>query len=105
MKLLVTDLAGKEHSVEARLNWTLMEIIRDGDLPIRAECGGSCACATCHVYVAPDWLAKLPAMEESERDTLEGGFEVEPNSRLSCQLIMTAELDGMRATLSQDAAG
>ena len=105
MKLHVTDLAGKEHIVEARLNWTVMEIIRDGDLPMRAECGGSCACATCHVYVAPEWQDRLPAMADIERDTLDGGFEVEPNSRLSCQLIMTAELDGLKVTLSKDAAG
>jgi 2Fe-2S ferredoxin len=105
MKLLVTDLEGVEHSIDAMLNWTVMEIIRDGDLPMRAECGGSCACATCHVYVAQEWLAKLPNMADEERDTLEGGFEIEPNSRLSCQLIMTADMDGLKVTLTQDSAG
>jgi 2Fe-2S ferredoxin len=105
MKLLVTDLDGVEHSVDAMLNWTVMEIIRDGDLPMRAECGGSCACATCHVYVDPDWAAKLPAMEREERDTLDGGFEIEANSRLACQLVMTTELDGLRVTLTKDCAG
>jgi 2Fe-2S ferredoxin len=105
MKLLVTDLEGVEHSVDAMLNWTVMEIIRDGDLPMRAECGGSCACATCHVYVAKEWVNKLPAMEDEERGTLDGGFEVEPNSRLSCQLIMTPDLDGLKVTLTQDSAG
>jgi 2Fe-2S ferredoxin len=105
MKLLVTDLEGVEHSIDAMLNWTVMEIIRDGDLPMRAECGGSCACATCHVYVAKEWVNKLPSMDEEERGTLDGGFEVEPNSRLSCQLIMTADLDGLKVTLTQDSAG
>lgn len=105
MQILVTDLAGKETAIPARQKWTLMEIIRDGDLPMRAECGGSCACATCHVYVDPAWLDRLPPMDEAERDTLEGGFLVEPNSRLACQLIMTPELDGLKLTLSQDAAG
>ncbi len=105
MKLLVTDLDGVEHAVDAMLNWTVMEIIRDGDLPMRAECGGSCACATCHVYVAKEWIGKLPAMESEERDTLDGGFEIEPNSRLSCQLIMTSDLDGLKVTLTQDSAG
>jgi 2Fe-2S ferredoxin len=105
MKLLVTDLDGVEHAVDAMLNWTVMEIIRDGDLPMRAECGGSCACATCHVYVDPDWAAKLPAMESEERDTLDGGFEIEANSRLACQLVMTTELNGLRVTLTKDCAG
>jgi len=104
MKIFVTDLAGKETAVEAKLNWTVMEIIRDGDLPMRAECGGSCACATCHVYVDPDWTARLPARESEERDTLEGGTDVQPHSRLACQIIMTTDLDGLRVTLSRDAA-
>lgn len=104
MKLHVTDLAGAEHTVEARLNWTVMEVIRDADLPMRAECGGSCACATCHVFVAPEWLDKLPPATEEERSTLEGAFEIQPSSRLSCQLIMTPDLDGLRVSLSRDAA-
>jgi 2Fe-2S ferredoxin len=104
-KLFVIDLAGRETAIEARAKWTLMEIIRDADLPIKAECGGSCACATCHVYVDPDWLARLPPADGGERDTLDGGSEVEPNSRLACQIVMTAELDGLRVTLSRDATG
>ena len=105
MKIFVTDLDGKEHAIAPILKWTVMEIMRDADLPVRAECGGSCACATCHVYVAPEWVDKLPAMESEERDTLDGGFEVEPNSRLSCQLIMKPELDGLKVTLTNDSAG
>ena len=105
MKISVTDLNGVEHTIDAMLNWTVMEIIRDGDLLMRAECGGSCACATCHVYVDPEWLAKLPPMQSEERDTLDGGFEIEPNSRLSCQLVMKTELDGLKVTLTKDSAG
>jgi len=105
MKIFVTDLAGKEHAVDATLNWTVMEIIRDGDLPMRAECGGSCACATCHVYVDPAWLERLPPQENEERDTLDGGFEQQPNSRLACQITFKPELEGLRVTLSKDAAG
>ncbi|HLG87141.1 MAG TPA: 2Fe-2S iron-sulfur cluster-binding protein [Alphaproteobacteria bacterium] len=105
MKVYVTDLKGVEHPVEPILKWTLMEIIRDADLPIKAECGGSCACATCHVYVDPEWLAKLPAQEGEERDTLDGGFDVQPNSRLACQIVFTPELNGLKVTLSKDAAG
>ncbi len=104
MKLFVTDLEGVEHAIEAMPNWTVMEIIRDGDLPMRAECGGSCACATCHVYVAKEWLNRLPGMEDEERGTLDGGFEVEPNSRLSCQMIMTPDLDGLKVTLTNDSS-
>jgi 2Fe-2S ferredoxin len=104
MKLHVTDLAGVEHTVEARLNWTVMEVIRDADLPMRAECGGSCACATCHVFIAPEWQDKLVPATEEEHATLEGALEILPNSRLSCQVIMTPELDGLKVTLSKDAA-
>jgi 2Fe-2S ferredoxin len=71
---------------------------------MRAECGGSCACATCHVYVAQEWVNRLPGMESEERDTLDGGFEVEPNSRLSCQMIMTPDLDGLKVTLTNDSS-
>jgi 2Fe-2S ferredoxin len=105
MNIVVTDLDGVAHTIDAMLNWTVMEIIRDGDLPMRAECGGSCACATCHVRVDPDWAARLPAITQEESDTLDGGFEVESNSRLACQLVMTTELDGLRVTLTKDSAG
>ena len=74
MKLLVTDLEGVEHSIDAMLNWTVMEIIRDGDLPMRAECGGSCACATCHVYVAQEWVNRLPSMDEAPAALLKPQF-------------------------------
>ena len=78
-----------------------MEIIRDWGLPIKAECGGACACATCHVYVAPEWTDRLPAMHQDEQDMLDGAFEVhEERSRLSCQILMTEELDGLELTLA-----
>ena len=101
MKILVTDLAGKEHEVEGTKNWTIMELIRDAGLPMRAECGGSCACATCHVYVDDAWLAKTgdkSAMEESMLDFAEN---VEPNSRLACQIKMTDALDGLVVRLPE----
>ena len=105
MKIFVTDLDGKEHAIEGIQNWTLMEVIKDADLPMRAECGGSCACATCHVYVDPEWLERVQPQGQDERDTLDGGFEVQPNSRLSCQITCTPAIDGLRVTLSKDAAG
>jgi 2Fe-2S ferredoxin len=82
-----------------------MEIVRDGDLPMRAECGGCLACATCHVYVDPDWMDRVGPQNQDERDTLDGGFEVQDNSRLSCQIVFTPELEGLKITLSKDAAG
>jgi 2Fe-2S ferredoxin len=104
MNVFVTDLDGKEHEIEGTLNWTLMEVIRDADLPMRAECGGSMACATCHVYVDPAWLGKTGPASEEERDTLDGGFEIEPNSRLSCQIVLKPELDGLKVTLTTDSS-
>ena len=63
-----------------------MEILRDGGLDIAAECGGACACATCHVYVNDGWYEKLPPPSEAEIDMLDMALAVEPNSRLSCQI-------------------
>jgi 2Fe-2S ferredoxin len=104
MNIFVTDLEGQEHEIEATSNWTVMEIVRDGDLPMKAECGGAMACATCHVYVDPDWMDKVGAQSDEERDILDGAFEVEANSRLCCQITFTPKLDGLKITLSKDAA-
>lgn len=106
MRLLVTDREGKEHDLEAIEGWRVMEIIRDygmrdKDLAIKAECGGALACGTCHVYVDPVWLDRLtpPNAEESER-LADSAFMVEDNSRLSCQILMKDELDGLRVTIA-----
>ncbi|MEQ9608903.1 MAG: 2Fe-2S iron-sulfur cluster-binding protein, partial [Kiloniellaceae bacterium] len=64
--------------------------------------GGCCACATCHVYIAPEWFAKLPAPSDEEIAMLDEAFEVETNSRLSCQVLLTPELDGMDVTVAPD---
>ncbi len=101
-KIHVTDRQGAEHTLDAPDGWRVMEVIRDHDLPIKAECGGSCSCATCHVYVAEDWLEKLPEQQDEEVDMLDEAFDVEDNSRLSCQLIMNPELDGLTVTLAPD---
>lgn len=104
MKIFVTDPSGAEHALEAVEGWRVMEIIRDYGLPIKAECGGACACATCHVYVEPEWLDKLEAldmgMNEDEEDMLDEAFEVNDSSRLSCQIIMDERLDGLRVTIA-----
>ena len=102
MKIYVTDLNGEEHSLDAIEGWRVMEIIRDHGLPIKAECGGCCACATCHVYVDDDWLNKLVDLREEEEDMLDEAMDVQDNSRLSCQIIMSEELDGLRVSLAND---
>lgn len=98
--LTVIDRSGETHTIEGLDGWRVMEIIRDQGLPIKGECGGACACATCHVYVAPEWLAKLFAPTDEEIDRLDGAFEVTENSRLACQILMAPELHGLVVTLA-----
>lgn len=100
MKIFVTDLNGVEHELEAIEGWRVMEIIRDHGLPIKAECGGACACATCHVYVDEEWIDSVPGIRQEEEEMLDEAFEVRDSSRLSCQLIMSDELDGLKLTLA-----
>ncbi|MCB1651951.1 MAG: 2Fe-2S iron-sulfur cluster binding domain-containing protein [Alphaproteobacteria bacterium] len=101
MKIFVTDQEGKDYELEAVEGWRVMEIIREYGLPIKAECGGACACATCHVYVDPAWVDKLPDMREDEEEMLDEAFNLKENSRLSCQLIMDESLDGLKVTLAE----
>ena len=96
----VTDMEGKEHALEGVEGWRLMEVIRDYKLPIKAECGGACACATCHVYVAEDWVGKLFPPRQDEIDQMDSAFNVHDNSRLSCQIILNEKLDGLKVTLA-----
>lgn len=100
-KIYVTDLEGKEHALDALEGWQVMEIIRDHGLPIKAECGGACSCATCHVYVDPEWQGKLYPQREDEIEMLDEAFDVQDNSRLSCQIIFTPELNGLKLTLAE----
>lgn len=80
-----------------------MEVIRDHGLPIKAECGGACSCATCHVYVSEKWLPKLFAPRDEEIEMLDQAFHVHENSRLSCQILMSDALDGLEVTLAPEA--
>lgn len=100
MQIHVTDQSGTKHTLEALEGFRVMEIIRDWGLNIKAECGGACACATCHVHVDPDWSPKLHPMRDEEEDMLDLAFDVRDNSRLSCQLLMSAELDGLEVRLA-----
>ena len=102
--IVVIDHDGQEHRIEGRAGWKVMEIIRDAGLAIRAECGGCCACATCHVLVHPDWVAKLPARDAEEEDTLDLATAVTDESRLSCQIEYSDALSGLTVTLSEDTA-
>jgi len=96
----VTDRQGKTHDLEAVEGWRVMEIIREHGLPIEAVCGGACECATCHVYVAPEWQGKLFPAREDEEDMLDELPEISPTSRLSCQIIWSQELNGLQLTLA-----
>ena len=100
MKVYLTDMEGKEHELQATEEWSLMEIIREGGVPILAQCGGSCACATCHVYIDPAWKAKLPEPSEEEIGMLDGTFDVTKDSRLACQIVFTKDLDGLKVKLA-----
>ena len=87
------------HTIDVQNGLTVMEgAIQNDILGIDADCGGSMACATCHVYVEEKWLSKLPKVEEAEVDMIDMAFEPKKNSRLSCQLIVSDELDGLTVT-------
>jgi 2Fe-2S ferredoxin len=103
LKIYVTDPNGVEHELPALDGWRVMEIIVDAGLPLKAECGGACCCATCHVYVDEAWLPKLAGKSDEEEDMLEESFELEQNSRLSCQLLMRPDLNGLKVTIAPDA--
>ena len=93
---------GTVHRLEALEGWRVMEVIRDWGLPIKAECGGACACATCHVWVGKDWVPKLPAASGEEMEMLDGAFNVDERSRLCCQIIMNETLDGLEVELAPE---
>ncbi len=93
------DSKGTSRRVEAQEGSTVMETALRNSVPeIEAECGGACACATCHVYVAPEWTEIVGKPEQMEEDMLDFAFEVRPNSRLSCQIKVTEALDGLVVT-------
>jgi 2Fe-2S ferredoxin len=100
ISLIVVDHAGVEHRLEALEGWRVMEVIRDWGVPIKAECGGACACGTCHVHVDEAWLDRLIPPAAEEEDQLDVAAGVEPTSRLSCQLLMRPDLDGLRVRLA-----
>ena len=98
----VIDRDNVERSVEAPSGATLMEPLRDMDDGVAAICGGMCSCATCHVYVDPDWLAKLPPPMSDEGDMLGDLTSRQPNSRLSCQIVLNDSLSGLKVTIAPE---
>ncbi len=100
--LRVIDRDGQEHRVEGKTGLKVMETLRDLDYGVAAICGGMCSCATCHVYVDPEWQGRLPPPMSDERELLNELSQCEPNSRLSCQIELTADLDGLRVTIAPD---
>lgn len=102
MQLKIIDRGGAEHEVTANAKGSLMETLRELDFGVAAICGGMSSCATCHVYIAPDWLPKLPRALSDERELVAELQYRQPTSRLSCQIRLTQDLDGMRLTLAPE---
>lgn len=96
-KITYIEHNGTEHVVDVPTGLTVMEGARDNNIPgIEADCGGACACSTCHVYIHPDWVAKLPPKEDMEEDMLDFAYAPDPaRSRLTCQIKVTPELEGL----------
>ena len=98
-KITYTDNKGNSKTIEVENGLTVMEGAIQNDIPgIDADCGGSMACATCHVYVEEKWLDKLTKAEDGEIDMIDMAVEPKKNSRLSCQLIVSDELEGLKVT-------
>ena len=101
-KITYIEHNGKFHTIEVASGLSVMEGAVQNNIPgIDADCGGSMACATCHVYVKEDWFNKLPKKEDGEEDMLDMAFEPKKNSRLSCQIMVTDELDGLQVNLPE----
>ena len=95
-KITYIEFNGKSHTIDVANGLTVMEGAIQNNIPgIDADCGGSMACATCHVYVKEEWFDKLVKKEDGEEDMLDMAFEPKKNSRLSCQLVVSDEIDGL----------
>ena len=101
-KITYIEHDGKPHTIEVANGLSVMEGAVQNNIPgIDADCGGSMACATCHVYVKEEWFNKLPKKEDGEDDMLDMAFEPRKNSRLSCQLMVTDQIEGLVVNLPE----
>ena len=101
-KITYKDNQGNSKTIEVEKGLSVMEGAIQNNIPgIDADCGGSMACATCHVYVKDDWFNKVPSKSEGEDDMLDQAFEPKQNSRLSCQLVVSDELEGLIVNLPE----
>ena len=98
-KITYKDNQGNSKTIEVEKGLSVMEGAIQNDIPgIDADCGGAMACATCHVYVEENWFNKLTKAEDAEVDMIDMAYEPKKNSRLSCQIIVSNELDGLEVT-------
>jgi 2Fe-2S ferredoxin len=97
--VVITDKSGAVHELTAKPGESVMQLARASGLPVPGDCNGSLACATCHMIVDPEWAGKLSPVSEDEEAMLDAVFNLSPTSRLSCQIRMTPELDGIRLAL------
>ncbi len=105
-KIIFTEPDGTRREIDAPVGTTVMEAaVQNQVRGIVALCGGACACATCHVYVGQAWLAKVGPREEMEEGMIEAAWEPRANSRLSCQIHVTADLDGLEVTVPTHQGG
>jgi len=101
-KITYIEHSGKSHTIEVANGLSVMEGAVQNNIPgIDADCGGSMACATCHVYVKEEWFNKLSKKEDGEEDMLDMAFEPKKNSRLSCQLMVSDQIDGLVVNLPE----
>jgi 2Fe-2S ferredoxin len=102
-RIFVTDRAGEEHEIDIEPGTNVMDPLRELDSGVEALCGGMCSCATCHVFIEPEWFQQLDPREDDELELLEETESFrEGESRLSCQLEFSDDLEGMRLTIAPE---
>lgn len=102
INISVTDLDGQVHEIQAEAGDNLMEVLNDFEWGTPAICGGLCSCGTCHVYLAEGWTDKFPLTASDEQDLLDDFGTTRDNSRLSCQLYLTAGHDGLQLSIAPE---
>jgi 2Fe-2S ferredoxin len=101
-KVTIIEHGGTVHTLEAKAGQSIMQVAMSHSVPgILADCGGSCSCATCHVYVESDWFGRVPAASSAEKDMIDCALHVQENSRLSCQIELDDSLDGIVVRLPE----